>query len=394
MSTKSQSARKHKIVHIAALSVANGLVYGFNALYYCFLQIYLEMYHTPVSVGILLSVGPLVAIIAPMFWGIQADKAKYKNNILTVTIIGSTVFFFLLMVNQNFWWLFGVLLVLMFFMSPFAGLIDTITLEYSAQNNVAYGPIRLTGTFVFGLIPLVLTAYTETNINIIFYAYIVIAVLCLIAVHLMPRVPGYARDKTKVNIKPVLTDKKLMLMICIVFISQIAWAYYNNFFPTYITGTLGLPQTVWGANVFITVLGEVPFFLMFNRIFSKFGIKNLLLLGIILSVIRYLGLAVFTSAPLILGTGLITGFSITALTYCASVYIINNMSPEVKASAQTFMYAVAGGIPKVLSGVFGGVMTDTAGVKTTMFIMTGLCATMFIMYLLYSKQDQTQKTSG
>jgi Nucleoside H+ symporter. len=389
MSTKSQSDRK--IVHILALSAANGLVYGFNALYYCFLQIYLEMYHTPVSVGILLSVGPLVAIAAPLFWGVKADKAKYKNNILSVTVIGSAVFFFLLMINQNFWYLFAILFVVMFFMSPFASLIDTITLEYAAQNNIAYGPMRLTGTFVFGLIPLVLTAYTEVNINIIFYAYLVIAVLCLISIYFMPKVPGYARDKTKVSVKPVLTDKRLMLMIFIVFVSQTAWAYYNNFFPTYITGTLGLPQTVWGANVFITVLGEVPFFLLFNRIFSRFGIRKLLFVGIVLSVIRYLGLAVFTNAPLILFTGLLTGFSITVLTYCVSFYIINNMQPEVKASAQTIMYAVASGIPRVLAGVFGGVMTNSFGVKTTMFIMTGLCVTMFGMYLMYLKQDQTQK---
>jgi len=388
MSTKSQSDRR--IVYIAALSAANGLVYGFNALYYCFLQIYLEMYHPPVTAGILLSVGPLVAIIAPMFWGIQADKAKYKNNILTVTIIGSAVSFFLLMVNQSFWWLFGILLFVMFFMSPFAGLIDTITLEYATQNNIAYGPMRLTGTFVFGLIPMVLTAYTEVNINIIFYAYLVIAALCIIAVQLMPKVPGYARDKIKVSIKPVLTDKKLMLMVGMVFMSQTAWGYYNNFFPTYITGTLGLPQTVWGTNVFITVLGEVPFFLMFNKIFNKFGIKKLLLTGVSLSVLRYFGLAVFTNAPLILTTGLITGFSITVLTYCASVYIIENIQPEVKASAQTFMYAVAGGIPRVLAGFLGGVMTDAFGVRNTMFIMSALCATMVIMYLIYLKQDSVR----
>ena len=388
MSTKSQSDRK--IVYIAALSAANGLVYGFNALYYCFLQIYLEMYHPPVTAGILLSVGPLVAIIAPIFWGVQADKAKYKNNILSVTIIGSAISFFLLMVNQNFWWLFGTLLFVMFFMSPFAGLIDTITLEYATQNNIAYGPMRLTGTFVFGLIPMVLTAYTEVNINIIFYAYLVIAALCLIAVRLMPKVPGYARDKIKVSIKPVLTDKKLMLMIGMVFMSQMAWGYYNNFFPTYITGTLGLPQTVWGTNVFITVLGEIPFFLMFNKIFTKFGIKKLLLTGASLSVLRYLGLALSTNAPLILTTGLITGFSITVLTYCASVYIIENIQPEVKASAQTLMYAVAGGIPRVLAGFLGGVMTDIFGVKNTMFIMTALCSTMFIMYLRYLKLDSIQ----
>lgn len=391
MSEKSQF--RQRIIHISALSAANGLVYGFNALYYCFLQIYFEKFHTPVHVGILLSIGPFVAIFAPMFWGIRADNAKYKNNVLTVTVIGSAVFFFLLMVNHSFWWLFGILLVLMFFMSPFAGLIDTITLEYSTENDVAYGPMRLTGTFVFGLIPMVLTIFTETNINVIFYAYIIIAVLCLISIKFMPKIPGHAKNKVKkFSIKPVLTDKRFMLIVFILFIAQIAWSYYMNFFPTYLTGTLNLPQTVWGMNVFVTVLGEIPFFLLFNSIFSKFGIKNLLFVGITLTIIRYLGLSLSTNAPMILITALITGFSVTILTYCGAVHIIKNMEPEIKASAQTFMYAVAGGIPKVLSGVIGGFMTGSFGVKNTLFIMTGLCFAMLIMYALFLKQHRIHRT--
>lgn len=391
MSTKLQLFQK--IFSVSTVCIANGLIYGLNALYYCFLQIYLEQHHTPVSVGILLAIGPLVSIFAPILWGIRADKAKYKNNILILTVTGSAIFFFLLMFNQNFWWLFATLLLLMFFMSPFAGLIDIITLEYSAKSNVPFGPLRLVGTLSFGLLPMILTIYTETNINIIFYVYVILAVFCIITLRLMPKVAGHAKGKRKVSIKPVLTDKKLLLIIYIIFISQIAWSYYINFFPTYITGTLGLLQTVWGVNVFVTIIGEIPFFLMFNKIFSKFGIKKMLFFGIIITVIRYTALAMVTTAPTILITAVITGLSPTVLTYCGSVHIINNMNPEIQASAQTFMYAVGGGIPRVLAGVFGGMLTNAFGVKITMFIMVGLCVSMFIIYWLYVKQSLVTKRS-
>ena len=372
-----------KIISVAALCVANGFIYGLNAIYYSFVQIYLEQYHPHTIVGILLAIGPFISIIAPMVWGVRADKAKYKNSILTATVGGSAIFFILMMFNHSFWWFFIVLLFLMFFMAPFGGLIDIVTLEYTYENNVPYGPIRLTGTLVFGLIPLILARFTEKNINVIFYSYAAVAVICIAAFSIMPKVEGKGEKKKKFTLTPIIKDYKYMLLVYMVFIVQLAWAYYTNFFPIYIINNLGLSQQIWGLNVFVTIIGEIPFFLFFNRIFNRIGIKKILFFAIILSVVRYISLAIFADPYLILSTALITGASVTVFTYCCSIYITEKMPLEIKTSAQTFMYAVASGLPKMIAGVFGGYLTETIGVKYTMFILVGLCATTGISYFIY-----------
>jgi len=372
--------KKKSVIPLIALFCANGLVYGFNALYYCFIQIYIEQYHDPVNSGILLAIGPLVAIFAPLFWGVRADKAKYKNTILLITVIGSAVFYTALMLNHSFWFMFVILTVLMFFMSPFGGLIDIITLEYTTESGFPYGPIRLMGTLVFGALPMVLTVYTEKNINIIFAAYLIVAVICTAALLLMPKVEGHASPKENISVMPIFKDGSLMMIFIMIAIAQFNWAYYLNFFPGYITGSLGLPQTVWGVNVFVTVLGEIPFFLMFNKIFEKFGIKSVLLVAIIGTVLRYAALGISVNAPMIWCTGLITGASVTIFTYCGSVYINRNVAPEMKASAQTLMYALTNGVPKVLAGVLGGVMTKGMGVPASMFCC---CALTFVSVIIY-----------
>lgn len=56
-----------------------------------------------------------------------------------------------------------MLVLVMLFMSPFGGLIDIITLEYTAENNVSYGPIRICGTIAFGGLPMLLSGFTETT---------------------------------------------------------------------------------------------------------------------------------------------------------------------------------------------------------------------------------------
>ena len=72
--------KKKSIIPLIALFFANGLVYGFNALYYCFIQIYIEQYHDPVNSGILLAIGPLVAIFAPLFWESEPIKQSIKTH--------------------------------------------------------------------------------------------------------------------------------------------------------------------------------------------------------------------------------------------------------------------------------------------------------------------------
>ena len=379
---------KNKPLSNLSLFLANGSVYGLNALYYCFIQIYISKFHAEDVSGVLLSIGPLVSIFAPILWGSIADRARSKNAVLAVSMAGAAVFYFLLMFNQSFWYLAAMLLLLMFFMSPFAGILDIITLEYTADNGVPYGPFRIAGVFFFGIIPMVLTGFTETNINIIFFAYLLLAAVGIFSVMTSPKVAGHGTRENKPNMLAVLRDSRLMLMFVLVAIAQFTWAYYLNFFPGHLTGDLGHPQTVWGLNTFLTVLGEIPFFLAFNKLFDKFGIKKLLFISSVLLVVRYFGLALLTNVPLLLGVGMLTGLATTVYTYCCSVYITRHVAPENKASANSLMYALANGIPKVLAGVIGGVMTTAIGYTASMLICGMLGALALVIFIAAFARDK------
>jgi len=379
---------KNKLLTNISLFLANGGVYGLNALYYCFIQIYISKFHAENVTGMLLAIGPLVSIFAPILWGNLADRARSKNAVLAASMAGAAVFYFLLMFNQSFWYLAAMLFILMFFMSPFAGILDIITLEYTADSDVPYGPFRIAGVFFFGIIPMVLTGFTETNINIIFFAYLILAAIGIFSVCASPKVAGHGAGERKPDMLAVLRDRRLMLMFVLVAIAQFTWAYYLNFFPGHLTGDLGHPQTVWGLNTFLTVLGEIPFFLAFNKLFDKLGIKKLLGICAGLLIIRYFGLALLTNVPLLLGVGVLTGLATTVYTYCGSVYITRHVAPENKASANSLMYALANGIPKVLAGVLGGIMTTAIGYTASMLICGLLGVLALVIFIAAFAKDQ------
>ncbi len=363
-----------------SLFFANGLVYGLNALYYCFIQIYLQKHHSEEAAGILLSIGPAVLIFAPVIWGMLADKAKSKNSVLSLAVIGAAVFYFALMFNQSFIYLAIMLAACMFFMSPFGSLVDIITLEYISDTNRQYGPIRIMGTIMYGLVPLILTRFTDSNINIIFYAYICMAVPTVISIILSPKVAGHSAGKKRLNIAPLFRDYKLLVLFLFAAIAHFSWAYYLNFFPAHLTDTLNQSQQIWGINTFLTVLGEIPFFLAFNKLFEKLSIKYLLLFSIVSTIIRYFCLALITNVPALLIVGCITGVAVTIFTYCASYYIGKYVSPDVKASANSLLYALGNGIPKVLAGALGGFMTASLGYTSSMLICMALNVVALVVF--------------
>lgn len=362
------------------LFFSNAIVYGLNALYYCFIQLYISNFHSETTTGVLLAIGPFVAIFAPLWWGMIADRSKSKNAVLAVSMLGSAVCYFLIGQGQSFWYLAVMLFLTMLFMAPFGGLIDTVTLEYTTANDVKYGPIRICGTIAFGGLPMILTLFTDKNINIIFPVYVIMAVSGAVLIMLSPKVAGHGTAEKKPSLLPLFKDTNLMLIFLFVGVSQFTWAYYLNYFPAHLT-SLGFSQSVWGTNVFLTALGEVPFFLMFNNLFEKFGMKRLLGLSLILCTVRYAGLALITNAPVLLLIGFITGVATTIFTYCGSYYITKNVPDESKASANQLMYALGNGVPKVLAGVLGGKMTESIGCVPSLMLCSGLCLIALIVFV-------------
>ncbi|GHU34659.1 hypothetical protein FACS1894105_01840 [Clostridia bacterium] len=353
--------------------VANGLIYALQAVYFSFIPQYLSEIggKSESEVGLILSVGPFIGIFSLVLVGAAADRAKYKNTVLAVIVIIASLAFSLLQFGNSTVFYIIVLSVMMFFASPFCGLLDAITLEYTTANAVKYGPIRITGTLLYGLISLLLTALmtlfpNTVDSGIIIPAYLIIGSITVVAVFAAPKVQGKAHGKVKVNYGEFFTDKTRVLLMIYVAAAQFAYGCYNNFMPIYLEKTLHLESWIWGVVVLLTVLGEVIFFLKFDTLFKRFSLKSVVLLTTVVMALRYLSFAFLPNTPAILITSLLTGSFITITVYAASYYINLTMKPESRAFGQTIMYSFAFYIPRCLSGFLAGAVVEAFSFETLM----------------------------
>lgn len=380
---------------VFCLALANALVYSFNALFYCFLPLYFGDRFSPVEAGIVLSVGPAVSIVAPVFWGMLADRAKYKNTVLICTVLLSSVFFFSMKLDVGFLPMCLLVGVTMLFMSPFAGLIDTITLEYTAEHQIPYGPIRVLGTLGFGIISLISGFFTGNSIDVIFYIFVGMALLCALVLLGCPRVRGHAREvqntktRARLDLKPLLRAHRLWIIVGFMLLCQFAYSYYCNFYPSYLRDVLGQPDWIWGLNVLILVLGEIPFFFLYNTLFKKLGIRTLLLASVIGSAARYLLLGMCEGVAALLVNNLLTGFLVTVVTYCGAMYIMAYIAPGLQATGQNLMYCIGQGVARVFGGVLGGVIETQFGTTGGMYLFGGLIAVAAVVGGIVISRDRS-----
>ena len=380
---------------------ANFFVYGLNAIYNCFIPLYLDKYFDEIAVGALLSIGPVIMILSPILWGIATDRAKKKNNILMLIVAFAAVSFFALGIYRSFLWCAVMLAVFMFFSAPYGGLVDTLTLEAAANSGIKYGPPRMMGTVGYGIIAIVVSLIPSSNELLLFSSYSIAAVAGIFFLKISPAVAGHDRREKGANAKTeqvktaqeegagiqtlteLLKNRGMIIILIVIFVMLFVFSYYSNFMPQYMTQNLGLPTWVWGITVFVTLTLEFPFFIWFDKIMTKVGLRRLLIITSVVCTARHFLLSFAKDPVTILITSALTGAFATVSIYCGTCYINAAVAPRIRASSQSMMYAVSYGAPKVIAGIGGGIMTKYLGVPASYILCGIMCAACIVVSLCF-----------
>ncbi|MFH5181882.1 MFS transporter [Paenibacillus sp. TAB 01] len=101
-----------------------------NAVYGTYLPVYFQSIGASATqIGTLLSLGPLVAVLAQPLWGSVGDRAKTKNTVLALLIAGCCVIILFFPLSTAFAYLLFMVCLFTFFQTSISAISDAITLE-------------------------------------------------------------------------------------------------------------------------------------------------------------------------------------------------------------------------------------------------------------------------
>lgn len=361
------------------------LIFGGNSIITSFMPVYLKnLGFANMQTGLILAFGPLIAIFAQPFWGIIADRSRYKNSILQLILLFCAFFSIIYSLNGNFYYIIIFYSVLMFFYSSIFSMSDSITLEGIEGTGYKFGVIRLGGTFGFIVVVLVTGFIAGSGLKFMFPLYSGIALASLALVFTLPKVKGHqfaVAGKQKVPFTVLLKNKELILILAYNLVIQVTMGFYYSFFPIFFM-QMGAGTHLIGIAYTVSAISELPFLLYAHKILKKIGIKNMLLISGTITGVRWLLLSQTTLIGQVLAVQLLHGLIFAALNLTIAVYINENIQNELKASGQSLNTISGIWFSRIFGSILGGVISQSVDLKQIFFISSFVCFAAVIAFFI------------
>ena len=348
----------------------------------------------------------LGAIIAPFIIGLIADRYFAAQKILAVLHLTGAAFLYFISIQTGFASFYALLLIYMIIYMPTLALVNSITLKQVTDAEKQFSGIRMWGTIGWIASGIIIGALAlekdPSSLTITFKIAAVISFLLGIASFFLPDTPP-PKAKQQVNFKQILgldalqilKDKNYLIFFLASILICIPLAFYYgqaNLFLNEV-GMVGAAGKMTLGQVAETVfLFSMPFF------FKRFGVKQMLLIGMIAWIVRYILFAYADGGSnnwMLYGGIILHGICYDFFFVTGQIYTDKKAGPEVRSSAQGLITLATYGVGMYIGFYLAGVIADrylladgSHDWKTIWLIPSGFATIIALVFVLLFKNDK------
>jgi len=269
---------------------------GFYFFYYAFIglfapywSLYLQSIHfNAVEIGILMSVQPVMRLLAPSLWGWLADRTGRRLRVVKIAAALSALFYFGVFLTVSFWGMFAVLGLMSFFWSASMPLVEATTLSYLGKHTARYGRIRSWGSLGF-IMSVVGLGYAFDYIAIawLLWAGLICEFGILLFSRLLPETPVLAHHTDRQPVSNILFQPCVLALFGACFLMAVAHGPYYTFFSIYLVEH-GYAKSAVGGLWALGVICEIGVFFLIPRLTKYFSFTQILIGSFALAVLRFM----------------------------------------------------------------------------------------------------------
>lgn len=312
------------------------------------------------QVGLLLSLTPLMGLVAPYFWGYLADRTGQPSRVLTIVIVGSFACFSPLLGVERYPFLVAAFAAYAFFASSVTPLIDSLALQHVAQSGGSFAHLRLFGSLGF----ILSTTAFGLSVDRISRAT-VLAPLVLFGVLALWSFTLRTRTTPGDTLHPLsglqlLGQRDLRWLLAGTTLHWMACAPYHGTFSIHVTA-LGLPPSIVGLSAGLGVAAEVAVLLLYPRVAERIAPRHLLALAFAASALRWAGFSLVHSPTALITLSLLHGMTFGAFYVSAIAFMARRVPAHLRASGQALFSAATFGLGGLVGYATAGAAYDWLG---------------------------------
>lgn len=352
----------------------------------CMYQSYMSLYYTGISftsaqIGAINAGVALVSMACQPVWGTLGDRAKDRRLLLMGLALASAASAYAFKWSRAFM---PLMLLACLFSATYTSLQpmgDSIILKELDRRGLPFGPFRLAGGLAFAVSGMVFGKVLDRpgrELLVPVYTAALCLVVALSALTLPRTAGGQTADK-KLRFSELFKHRELMGLLAFMAPVQITMGYFYTFFSPHFVSLPGGTSARLGLCYFISACSEVPFLLMSDKLFDRFGAGRLMRLSAVTLAIRWLMLGLSANVGVVMLSQVLHGWGFIVMTVCMAKYISRSVPEGLQASGQMLLAIVSFGIARAFGNLAGGLLAGWMGRQQVFLVCAGICGTTLLV---------------
>jgi len=321
------------------------------------------------QIGILSAVVVATKIFSSFLWGWVVDHTGKRMHVVRLTSLLSVVSFSLVLFYQDFWPLFIILFVFAIFWSAALPQVEAATLSYLGEKTDRYTVIRIWGSISFIVAVLLLgTFFDQQPIRYLLPLLIISMLLVWVHTLFIPEVSSEQEQSNGTSFRSILLKPHVISLMLVCFLIQTGHGAYYTFFSIYLEEH-GYSSSFIGMAWVVGAISEVIIYVFIHRVISRFGLRVLMILTLILAVARWILLAWYVDNVAILLFSQCLHAATFGIYHAVAIqYIHREFKGIHQGRGQALYSSISFGAGVALGSLISGYLWDSVGsIQTFLF---------------------------
>ena len=241
-----------------------------------------------VQISILMSVQPVMRMLAPNIWGWLADRTGKRLLVVQLAALCGALSYLGVFFTTQFYGMLLVLGAMSFFWSASMPLVEATTLTYLGKNTAHYGRIRSWGSVGFIVAVLGLGyAFDYIAIHWLLWAGLFIMLGILFFSRQIPPTTVLAHHTDSQPMMSIVKQPQVLALLIACFLMSVAHGPYYTFFSIYLVDH-GYAKSAVGMLWALGVICEIGVFFLMPWLTRRYTLAQILLVSFACAVLRFL----------------------------------------------------------------------------------------------------------
>ncbi|MBL1276134.1 MAG: MFS transporter [Ectothiorhodospiraceae bacterium] len=341
------------------------------------------------DIGMLMALVMATKIISPNVWGWVADRTGKRMMIVRLGCLLAAVAFAGVFLGDDYWWLVLVMLVFSFFWNATLPQFEATTFNYLGKESHRYSGIRLWGSVGF----IVAVAALGPVLDVQGAAILPIIIMVLfvgmwISSLLVPEQAAQHLSLSHEPLRKVLRRPEVMALLVVCFLLQVSHGPYYTFYTIYLEDH-GYSRSVIGQLWALGVLAEVGVFMLMHRWVRRFGLRNLLLASLALTVVRWILIGQFPELSAVMIFAQVLHAASFGIYHAVAIQLIHrNFTGKNQGRGQALYSSLSFGAGGAVGSFASGLGWDTIGPANVYWLAALMSLAAFIVAALWIRPER------